>query len=134
MLTDEPRSVRVDWERCSLYVNIGNTYSGEGNYDNAAKQYKKVVAIGQEHIDNSNIEGNDSTKLDGMAMTVVAKRANSFALKKANRLDEAKALLSEVLKLQLQVNELHAQQQEQEAAGAGSEEEAEAAPEAVASQ
>jgi tetratricopeptide (TPR) repeat protein len=100
MLVDEPRSARVDWERCSIYVNIGNTYSAEGNHDQATEQYQIALKLGQEHVDAIN-----GARIEGIGMTIVAQRAMAFALKKAGKEADGKKLMAEVLKLQMQVNE-----------------------------
>lgn len=77
MLEPEPRCGRLDWERVSILVNIGNTYSRQGNYDKSNEQYTVAEALGREHI--SAHEGN---QIDGMGIVVVSMRARAFALKK----------------------------------------------------
>jgi len=93
LLEPEPRCVRVDWERHSLFINIGNTYSREGNFDQANHYYNLAQQLGQDHLD----EQPDGSVLDGKNMVIGAKRARVFALKKADLVEEAKALLLEVL-------------------------------------
>lgn len=109
MLAEEPRCGRLDWERSSLYVNIGNTYSRQGNYEEAEKQYKIAENLGREHVEAA--EGN---KPDGMGMMVISMRARAFALKKAGREDEGKALLKEVLELQIKLNAEKEKQKKEE--------------------
>ena len=40
LLVGEPRCARVDWERHSVHVNIGNTYARTSEYDKADEHYK----------------------------------------------------------------------------------------------
>lgn len=56
MLDDEPRCGRLDWERSSILLNIGNTYSREGNHEKAMELYAKAEQLGQDHlaIENGN--------------------------------------------------------------------------------
>lgn len=90
LLKDEPRCARVDWERHSLYVNIGNSHSRSGDYDSANEQYEIAEKLGNEHIEAGNVK-------DGKGMVACSKRARAFALRRADRMDEAKALLRQVL-------------------------------------
>ena len=97
LLEGEPRCARVDWERHSLYVNIGNSHSRSGNYDAASEQYEIAEKLGKEHVDAGNTK-------DGKGMVACSRRARSFALRRAGRMDEAKALLREVLEQQIKDN------------------------------
>jgi len=99
MLEPEPRCGRLDWERVSIQVNIGNTYSRQGNYEKANEQYSEAETLGREHIGAH--EGN---QIDGMGIVVISMRARAFALKKAGREDEGKTVLKDVIKMQLQLN------------------------------
>jgi tetratricopeptide (TPR) repeat protein len=109
MLSNEPRCGRVDWERSSIYINIGNTYSRSGEYDEAMEQFKIAEKLGQDHIDA--IEGNVT---DGMGIVIVAKRARAFALKKAGKEDDAKQLLRDVLEMQKNLSAAEAEQKKKE--------------------
>lgn len=100
MLDPEPRCGRLDWERSSLYINIGNTFSRQGNFAKAEEQYKVAERLGRDHIEQT--EGN---KIDGMGMVITAMRNRSFALKKAGKEDEGKKVLREVIEMQLKLNE-----------------------------
>jgi len=99
MLESEPRCGRLDWERVSVLVNVGNTYSRQGNYDKANEQYTVAEQLGREHL--SAHEGN---QIDGMGIVVVSMRARAFALKKAVREDEGKSVLKDVIEMQLKLN------------------------------
>lgn len=99
MLENEPRCGRLDWERSSIYVNIGNTYSRTGDYNNANEQYIIAEQLGKDHVDA--VDGN---KIDGMGIMIVAMRARAFALKKAGREEEAKTRLRDVLEMQAKLN------------------------------
>lgn len=99
MLEPEPRCGRLDWERSSVIVNIGNTYSRQGDFAKANEDYDKAEKLGQDHVD---VE--DGNKTDGLGIMVVAMRARAFALKKDGRDEEAKKRLREVLELQLKLN------------------------------
>jgi tetratricopeptide (TPR) repeat protein len=99
MLEPEPRCGRLDWERCSILVNIGNTYSRQGDYGKANEQYALAEKMGREHI-----EADEGNKVDGMGIAIVAMRARAFALKKAGREDEGKAVLKEVIQMQIELN------------------------------
>jgi tetratricopeptide (TPR) repeat protein len=110
LIENEPRCARVDWERHSLYVNIGNTYSRQGDFEKADEQYKIAESLGQDHI-----KGPGGSMHDGIGMVIVAKRNRCFALKKAGREDEAKDLMKEVIAEQMKQNAL---KEEQKAAAA----------------
>jgi len=99
MLENEPRCGRLDWERSSLYINIGNTFSRQGNYEKANEQYNVAEKLGKDHVEIE--EGN---KTEGMGMLVVAMRARAFALKKAGREEEGKTILKDVIEMQLKLN------------------------------
>lgn len=99
MLDSEPRCGRLDWERSSIIVNIGNTFSREGDYEKASECYEKAEQLGRDHV-----EIEDGNKSDGMGIMVVAMRARAFALKKAGNDEEAKSRLREVLELQLKLD------------------------------
>jgi tetratricopeptide (TPR) repeat protein len=99
MLATEPRCGRLDWERSSIIVNIGNTYSREGNFERALEYYDQAEQLGRDHVKVEN--GNLS---DGMGIMVVAMRARAFAMMKAGKDEEAKTRLREVLELQLKLN------------------------------
>ena len=94
----EHRAARVDWERVSYLINIGNAYSREGNLDKADEYYKKCEKIGDEQIAND-------CKADGMGMKLVALRSRAFALNRNGKVDEGKEVLREVLKQQPIVKE-----------------------------
>lgn len=110
LLVDEPRCARVDWERHSLRVNIGNTHSREGNYELANEEYKIAEQLGNDHC---NIEGG-SIK-DGKSMISSVKRSRAFALRRAGKIDEAKALLKEVIDQQI-IDNLEAEKKKAEEA------------------
>lgn len=97
LLEGEPRCARVDWERHSLYVNIGNSHSRSGDYDSASAKYEIAEKLGTEHIDAGNVK-------DGKGMVACSRRARAFALRRADRMDEAKKLLREVLEQQIKDN------------------------------
>mmetsp|Transcript_2314 Transcript_2314/g.4981 ORF Transcript_2314/g.4981 Transcript_2314/m.4981 type:complete len:419 (-) Transcript_2314:91-1347(-) len=92
ILTNEPRCARVDWERHSVYVNVGNTYAREGDFDKADEQYKVAEALGNDHINEKG-----GSEEDGRSMILCAKRSRAFALKKVGKETEAKDLLKEVI-------------------------------------
>jgi tetratricopeptide (TPR) repeat protein len=128
MLEKEPRCGRLDWERCSLYVNIGNTFSRQGNFQKADEQFSIAEKLGREHIENA--EGN---KIDGMGMVVVAMRARAFALKKAGKEEEGKKVLKDVIEMQIKLNAETEKKKAEDAAKVLAEN-AEDAPEAAAGQ
>lgn len=99
LLKDEPRCARVDWERHSLYVNIGNTYSRSGDLDAAMAEYEKAEKLGSDHLSE---EG--GSEKDGKGMVACCKRARAFALKRAGKEDEAKKILKEVVEQQIKDN------------------------------
>jgi tetratricopeptide (TPR) repeat protein len=108
MLDPEPRCGRLDWERSSLYVNIGNTYSRQGDYAKAEQQYMIAEKLGKDHVETA--EGN---KTDGMGMMIVAMRARAFALKKHLREEEGKGVMKKVIELQLELNAEKAKEEEE---------------------
>jgi tetratricopeptide (TPR) repeat protein len=95
MIEKEPRSCRLDWERNSCFVNIGNTYTRQANFVKANEYYDMAEKLGQDHVDAEN--GN---KVDGMALMIVSMRQRSFALKKAGKDDDAKKQMRAVLEMQ----------------------------------
>jgi len=117
LLEDEPRCARVDWERHSLYVNIGNTYSRSGNFELADQQYKIAEQLGCDHVEKEGGSGKD-----GKGMVSCVKRARAFALRRAGRIDEAKDLLKEVLQQQMKDN-LEAEKNKKEEAATGEKDE-----------
>jgi len=111
MLEPEPRCGRLDWERVSILVNVGNTYSRQGNYEKANEQYTVAEALGREHI--SAQEGN---QIDGMGIVILSTRARAFALKKDGREDEGKVVLKEVIGLQIELNTVNAKKKAEQKA------------------
>lgn len=100
MLADEPRCGRLDWERCSVLVNIGNTFSREGNYKEAEEYYKKAEQLGKDHVA---VEGGNHS--DGYGLVIEAMRARSFALKRDGKDVEGKAEMRKVLETQMKKND-----------------------------
>jgi len=80
MLDPEPRCGRLDWERVSVLVNVGNTYSRQGDYEKANEQYIITETLGREHLVAQ--KGNE---IDGMGIVICAMRARAFALKKTGK-------------------------------------------------
>lgn len=107
VLKGEPRSARIDWERTSALVNIGNTYSRQGNFEKADVYYKKAEQIGMDHF-----EAENGSKVEGMGIRMVAMRARAFALKKHGEEEKAKTLLRDVLDIQIKFNELMQEEKE----------------------
>ncbi|KAL3945808.1 MAG: hypothetical protein SGBAC_000080 [Bacillariaceae sp.] len=99
MLNEEPRCGRLDWERSSLYINIGNTFSRKGDFDSAKKNYDIAEKLGRDHV-----KAEAGNRVDGMGMVIVAMRARAFALKKAGKEPEGKEVLRDVLKMQIELN------------------------------
>ena len=122
MLEGEPRCARVDWERHSLFVNIGNTYCRQGDFEKAHEQYKLAEKLGQDHLDEP-----CGSERDGLGMVIVAKRATAFALKKEGKEDEAKGLMKEVITMQIKKNQLDEEKKKLDAAQLAKEKEEEAA-------
>lgn len=94
IIENEPRCARIDWERHSLYVNIGNSYSRQGDFDKADAEFKIAERIGNDHVQGGNTQ-------DGKSMILCAKKARAFALKRSGKVDEAKALLKDVVQQQI---------------------------------
>jgi len=113
ILEGEPRCARVDWERHSVHVNIGNTHARTGEFDKADLHYDTAEELGSDHI--SEMGGSED---DGRAMILCARRARSFALKKVGRMDEAKALMGEVIKQKVADDAASAKRKDDEAAKA----------------
>lgn len=113
ILKDEPRCARVDWERHSVYVNIGNTFARRGDFDKADEQYVLAEQLGNDHITE-----NGGSEDDGRSMILCAKRSRAFALKRVGRVDEAKKLLKEVVEQKIKDDAEAAKKKEEEAAKA----------------
>jgi len=109
LLKGEPRCARVDWERHSLNINIGNTYSRSGDYERADEYFTVAEKLGMSHLEE---EGGSSN--DGKGMVSCAKRVRAFALKRAGRIDEAKVLLKEVVEQQIKDNIIKEQKKKEE--------------------
>lgn len=105
LIENEPRCARVDWERHSLYINIGNTFSRSGDFTLADEQFKMAEQLGKDHL--SEEEGSES---DGKAMVATALRARAFALKKIGKIDEAKAIIKQVVEQQIKDNQKKAEE------------------------
>jgi tetratricopeptide (TPR) repeat protein len=99
LLENEPRCARVDWERISIYVNIGNTFSRSGDYANADKYYVMAENLGNDHLINE-----EGSKKDGKGMVACARRSRAFAMRRDGKVEEAKALLKEVIEQQIKDN------------------------------
>lgn len=99
MLEPEPRCGRLDWERVSILVNVGNTYSRQGDYEKANEQYTIAESLGREHL-----QAEKGNQIDGMGIVISATRARAFALKKAGKEDEGKVILKEVIEMQIKLN------------------------------
>jgi len=108
MLADEPRCGRLDWERSSIYVNVGNTYMREGNFAKAYEQYDIAEKLGRDHLTE------DGNKVDGLGICEVAMRFRSFCLKKEGKEEEAKKQMTEVIKLKMQLDEEEKKQKAKE--------------------
>jgi len=108
MVSKEPRCGRLDWERVSIFVNVGNTYSRQGNYAKANEQYTIAENLGREHLGAE--KGN---QIDGMGIVICALRSRAFALKRAGKEDEGKEILKEVIKMQIELNTLNEQKLEE---------------------
>ncbi|KAL3788749.1 hypothetical protein HJC23_012305 [Cyclotella cryptica] len=113
ILKDEPRCARVDWERHSVYVNIGNTYARRGDFDKADEQYVLAEQLGKDHITE-----NGGSEDDGRSMILCAKRSRAFALKRVGKIEEAKKLLREVVEQKIKDDAAAAKKKEEEAAKA----------------
>jgi tetratricopeptide (TPR) repeat protein len=109
LLESEPRCTRLDWERSSVQVNIGNTFSRQGDFDKAQDYYTRAIQLGQDHMD---YEG--SNKVEGMGIMIVGMRARAFALKKAGKDEEGKAEMKKVIEMQFQLNTEREKQKEKE--------------------
>lgn len=120
LVQDEPRCARIDWERHSLYVNIGNSKSRQGNFSAADEQFSIAEKLGTEHVEGGNVK-------DGKSMVNCAKRARAFALKRAGKIDDAKTLLKEVLDQQIADNLAEEKEKKEEEAAAAKKKEEEAA-------
>jgi hypothetical protein len=110
-LEGEPRCARVDWERHSVHVNIGNTYARAGDYERADEHYKIAEHIGLDHINEAG-----GSEDDGRSMILIAKRSRAFALKKVGKVEEAKTLMAKVIKQKIADDAAAAKRKEEEAA------------------
>jgi tetratricopeptide (TPR) repeat protein len=99
LLEPEPRCSRIDWERISVLVNIGNCYSRLGKFELAHKYYDQGEQLGIDHQ-----EAEDGDKQNGTGLRLVAMRARAFAFQKQGRDGECKELLREVLMMQQEFN------------------------------
>jgi tetratricopeptide (TPR) repeat protein len=108
-LEGEPRCARVDWERHSVHVNIGNTYARTGEYDRADEKYKIAESIGMDHINEAG-----GSEDDGRSMILCAKRSRAFALKKVGKVEEAKTLMAEIIKQKIADDKAAVKRKEEE--------------------
>lgn len=120
LMQDEPRCARLDWERHTIFINLGNSFSRSGQFDKADEQFNIAEGLGAEHV-----KSEFGSTVDGKSMVIAAKRARSFALKKADREDEAKALLKEVLSEQIELNAEQAEEKKKKIEAAKAAREAE---------
>ena len=98
ILDKEPRSSRLDWERSSFLVNIGNTYSRQGDFEKADEMYAKAEKLGDEQCEVG-------ATPDGLGLILVSKRARAFALKRSGKEEDGKAVMREVLEGQMKLEE-----------------------------
>ena len=108
-LEKEPRCGRLDFERCSILVNVGNTYSRQGDFEKADEYYKQAEKLGRDHLDVE--EGN---KIEGTGIIITAMRARAFALKKSGKEEEGKKVLKEVIAKQIELNALNEKKKAEE--------------------
>jgi len=97
ILENEPRSSRLDWERSSFYVNIGNTYSRQGNYPKANEMYTNAEKLGEDQCRAEAV-------VDGLGLIIVSMRARAFALKRNGKEDEGKKVMRDVLTKQMELD------------------------------
>jgi tetratricopeptide (TPR) repeat protein len=110
MLEKEPRCGRLDWERMSIIVNIGNTYSSGGDFEKANEQYSAAEKLGKDHV-----EAEDGNKTEGMGIMIVAMRARAFAFKKTGKEEDGKKTMRQVLEMQVKLDaELEKKKKEEE--------------------
>jgi tetratricopeptide (TPR) repeat protein len=98
-LDPEPRCARIDWERISVLVNIGNCYCRLGRFDLAHQFYDKGEQLGIDHE-----EAEDGDKQNGKGLRLAAMRARAFAFQKQGRDEDCKTLLRMVLQMQQEFN------------------------------
>lgn len=110
-LAKEPRCGRLDFERCSILVNVGNTYSRQGDYDKAEEYYSQAEQLGRDHL-----EADEGNKIEGNGIIITAMRSRAFALKKAGREEEGKKVLKEVITTQIKLNALNDKKKAEEKA------------------
>ena len=103
----------MDWERHSVYLNIGNTYARIGDFEKADEQYKLGENLGNDHLNEKG-----GSEDDGRSMLLCAKRSRAFALKKVGKVDEAKQLLKEVIAQKIADDAAAKKKKEEEAAKA----------------
>lgn len=96
LIQNEPRCSRIDWERVSLRINIGNAYARTGDFQSADEQYQLAESIGMEHLNHEH-----GSRKDGKLMMASVKRARAFALAKNGREEDAKAIIKELIDQQL---------------------------------
>lgn len=102
ILDAEPRCSRIDWERCSVLVNIANSHSRQGKYDGLADaMYDQAEQLGVDHL-----EIKEGHRTDGLGIRIEALRFKAFALKKLGRDDEAKDIIRRTIEYQREYNEL----------------------------
>jgi tetratricopeptide (TPR) repeat protein len=111
LLKNEPRTTRLDWERVSIILNIGNTYMREGNFAKAYEQYEVSKKLGQDHVDSE-----FSNKAEGLGIVAEATRFESFCLKKEGKEEEAKKRMAEVIAMKARIAEEEEKQKATEAA------------------
>ena len=97
ILALESRSARVDWERSSFIVNIGNTYSRQGDFEKANEMYTKAEKLGKEQCEMK-------ATPDGLGLILVSKKARAFALKRCGREDDGKTVMREVIEGQMELD------------------------------
>lgn len=110
-LEKEPRCGRLDFERCSILVNVGNTYSRQGNFEKADEYYQQAEKLGRDHL-----EVDEGNKIEGTGIIITAMRARAFAMKKAGREEEGKKVLKDVIAKQIELNTLNEKKKAEEKA------------------
>jgi len=109
MLEPEPRCPRLDWERMSILVNLGDTHADD--LQKACEYYDQAQQLGQDHVNAA-----QGGQLDGLGMVIGAARARCFCLQKVGDEAKAKEGMRQVLQWQLEYNNLKEEKQAEEKA------------------
>ncbi len=92
LLESEIRCARTDWERHSVFLNLGNTRLAALDVEGARRHYESAHAFGREHLSSEL-----GSRKDGRDMVRAAKLAKARAAKHSGDTEQCRKLMEEIV-------------------------------------